>query len=132
MYSYTDSILLYVYFTLVVFGVITISHFYALYFFMWVFVLSRVPLPQYQYLRCRSWAWTLLPGMIDSAISGQPQPGELLVNGMVQAAGEEANLPASLLRERFQPCDVLASACPPWTKEPRRTCTTLNMSSISG
>jgi 8-oxo-dGTP pyrophosphatase MutT (NUDIX family) len=55
---------------------------------------------------------TLLPGMLDCAVSGRLQPGELPFNGMVREAGEEANLPASLLRERLRPCDVLASAYP--------------------
>jgi hypothetical protein len=44
---HTDSILLYVYFARVVSGVFAISRFYTLYFFMWVFVLLRFPLPHY-------------------------------------------------------------------------------------
>jgi len=55
---------------------------------------------------------TLLPGMLDCAVSGRLAPGELPFNGVIREAGEEANLPEVLLRERLRPCDVLAASCP--------------------
>ncbi|KAI0481580.1 NUDIX hydrolase domain-like protein [Xylaria cf. heliscus] len=53
---------------------------------------------------------SLLPGMLDTAVSGRLAPNETPFEGMIREAGEEANLPPSLLRERLRPCDVLAAA----------------------
>ncbi|KAI1746575.1 NUDIX hydrolase domain-like protein [Xylaria castorea] len=55
---------------------------------------------------------TLLPGMLDCAVSGRLRPNERPFDGMIREAAEEANLPESLLRERMRPCDVLAAAYP--------------------
>ncbi len=60
----------------------------------------------------RGWTKTLSPGMLDCTVSGQLQPDELPFDGMVRESGEEANLPAALLRERLRPCDILAAAYP--------------------
>ncbi|KAK0644620.1 NUDIX hydrolase domain-like protein [Cercophora newfieldiana] len=79
---------------------------FAVYLTAW----TNTPGGRKYWVQRRGWNKTLLPGMLDSAVSGRLKPGELPYEGMVREAGEEANLPEALLRERLRPCDVLAAA----------------------
>lgn len=81
---------------------------FAVYLTAW----TNSPEGRKYWVQRRGWAKTLLPGMLDSAVSGRLKPNELPYEGMVREAGEEASLPEPLLRERLRPCDVLAAAYP--------------------
>jgi 8-oxo-dGTP pyrophosphatase MutT (NUDIX family) len=81
---------------------------FAVYLLVW----TRTPQGPKYWIQERGRNKTLLPLRLDTCVSGRLRPNESPFEGMVREAGEEANLPSSLVRQHLKQFDVLGVAYP--------------------